>query len=117
MRFTSHILAFVLAITSIAVPCLAEVQAISVGEPVDLHVTVKPANDCGGPCIKAIVSRESDLDRQGLVPSSGPDFLDLIAQPSQKISFPRAKTVGVFGSPQTSCESSVDLFVLCRLLN
>ncbi len=114
MRLMSHILAVVLAITAIAVPCLANVQG-PYGVVSQHHSqTVKDNDKCSGPCTKAIVSRESDLERVAVVETVG---FDPIVRSVEKTSYPITKHASVVEPTKALCVRSVDLHVLCRLLN
>jgi len=115
MRLMSHILAVVLAISSIAVPCLAKVQGSSdviaqhVGPPI-----VTDSDKCSGPCAKAIASRESHLDQVAVVVNAG---FNAIAKSVEQVRFPIARNASVNRPAKALCVRSVDLYVLCRLLN
>lgn len=113
MRLIPQLLAMLLAITSIAVPCVAKTQTDNSNSIAQVSVEVDDG-DCRGTCIKAIVSRQDDLDQTIIVQklSSG-----LSTATPQQTRFPPANLSALFKPPNAICASPVNLYELCRQLN
>jgi len=116
MRLASHFLALLLAISSIAVPCLAKTPAERPATAALAGTTAVEADDdhCTGPCLKAIVSRKSDFDH-AIIPHNLD--IDLILASKPLYPYPGAKRLATFKPPKSTCIHPVDLFFLCRQLN
>ncbi len=112
MRFAAQILAMLLAITSIAVPCLAKTQ-IERTATTSIVVVDDDADVCKGACIKAIVSRQNDVDRAAIVQDLN---TVLILESGQPFHYTAGKFAATFKTSKPACSYPVDLHVLCRQL-
>ena len=117
MRLIPQILALLLAITSIAVPCVAKTQ-IGDAAPINSNSAVLSAeldkDTCHGTCIKAIITRQDNNFLAAIVDVSGNG---LIPKNLQQSNFRVANITSVEKPPNAICANPVDLHTLCRLLN